>query len=295
MSQYYITTEATADFPDCLKRDGFAVIPMSYTVNGEFFDGADKKLTPGQFYDACRNAKTAADLPTTSMITSYQAEEFFRPILASGHDVIHVGFTSSLSGTLEQLRIAEKNLSAEFPDRKITVVDSRSASFIEGLLAYCALLRRDAGADYDECLRYINELIPHCCGYFTIDDIEHLRRTGRVSRSEAFLGGTLHIKPILTVDDEGRLIPFAKVISRKKALRFLLDCMLKKMLPKEQQIIVAIGHADAPDDAAALESAVRTELGIENTVIFDVGTVIGSHVGAGMVALIFLGTDRNYR
>ncbi len=292
---YYITTEATADYPDCLKRENFAVIPMPYTVKGVSYDGETAKLTPKQFYDACREAKTAAELPTTSMLTAYQAEEFFRPILAAGNDIIHIGFSSALSGTLEQLKMAEKTLSAEFPDRRITVIDSKSACFIEGLAAYCALLKRDEGADYDECVSYIERLLPHCAGFFTIDDIAHLQRTGRVGKAEAFLGGTLHIKPILTVDDDGKLIPFAKVISRKKALRFLVEMMRKKMLPQSEQKLVAIGHADAYDDAVALEKTVREEFGVENTVIFDVGTVIGTHVGAGMVALIFLAEDRNYR
>ena len=295
MSKYWITTEATADYPESLMKEDFAIIPMSYTVKGEFFDGADKKLSPKQFYDACREAKTAADLPTTSMITAYQAEEFFRPILAAGNDIIHIGFSSALSGTLEQLKMAEKSLSAEFPDRRITVIDSKTACFIEGLAAYYALLKRDEGADYDECVSYIERLLPHCAGFFTIDDIAHLQRTGRVGKAEAFIGGTLHIKPVLTVDDDGKLIPFAKVISRKKALRFLVEMMRKKMLPQREQKLVAIGHADAYDDAVALEKTVKEEFGVENTVIFDVGTVIGTHVGAGMVALIFLAEDRNYR
>ena len=229
------------------------------------------------------------------MITAYQAEEFFRRILAAGNDIIHIGFSSALSGTLEQLKMAEKSLSAEFPDRRITVIDSKTACFIEGLAAYYALLKRDEGADYDECVSYIERLLPHCAGFFTIDDIAHLQRTGRVGKAEAFIGGTLHIKPVLTVDDDGKLIPFAKVISRKKALRFLVEMMRKKMLPQSEQKLVAIGHADAYDDAVALEKTVREEFGVENTVIFDVGTVIGTHVGAGMVALIFLAEDRNYR
>ena len=292
---YYITTEATADYPDCLKRENFAVIPMPYTVKGVSYDGETAKLTPKQFYDACREAKTAAELPTTSMLTAYQAEEFFRPILAAGNDIIHIGFSSALSGTLEQLKMAQNTLSAEFPERRITVIDSKSACFIEGLAAYCALLERDRGASYDECVGYVNDILPHCVGYFTIDDIGHLQRTGRVGKAEAFLGGTLHIKPILTVDDDGKLVPFAKVISRKKALRFLVEMMRKKMLPQSEQKLVAIGHADAYDDAVALEKTVREEFGVEKTVIFDVGTVIGTHVGAGMVALIFLAEDRNYR
>ena len=294
MSNYWITTEATADFPESLMKEDFAIIPMSYTVKGEFFDGADKKLTPKQFYDACREAKTAADLPTTSMITAYQAEEFFRPILAAGNDIIHIGFSSTLSGTLEQLKMAEKTLSAEFPDRRITVIDSKTACFIEGLAAYYALLKRNEGASYDECVAFVERILPHCTGFFTIDDIAHLQRTGRVGKAEAFIGGTLHIKPVLTVDDDGKLIPFAKVISRKNAPLPRRDDAQKNAASKRTKTC-----RDRPCGRirrrVALEKTVREEFGVENTVIFDVGTVIGTHVGAGMVALIFLAEDRNYR
>lgn len=293
MSNYYITTEATSDYPQSLQEKDFAIIPMSYSVCGKDYDGENQKLTPKEFYDACRNAKTKEDLPTTAMVTAYTAKEFFTPILKAGHDIIHVGFSSQLSGTYDQICAAAKELGEEFPERRITVIDSKAACFVEGLVAYYALRAREAGASYDECVKTVQEISDKACGFFTIEDINHLCRTGRVSKAEAFIGSTLHIKPILHINPEGKLIPVTKAISKKRAIRGVIDLAKKHMLPPECQKLVGIGHADAYEDALALEKAVKEELGVSNTVIFDVGSVIGSHVGAGMLAVILLCSDKN--
>lgn len=293
MSSYFITTEATSDYPSSLVEKDFAIIPMSYSVCGKDYDGDKNKLTPKEFYDACRNAKTKEDLPTTAMVTAYTAKEFFTPILKAGHDIIHVGFSSQLSGTYDQLCAAAKELKEEFPERRLTVIDSKAACFVEGLIAYYALRARDDGATYDECVKLVEDLSGKACGFFTIEDINHLCRTGRVSKAEAFIGSTLHIKPILHINPEGKLIPVTKAISKKRAMRGVIELAKKKMLPPDQQKLVGIGHADAYEDALALEKAVKEELGVKNTIIFDVGSVIGTHVGAGMLAVILLCTDKN--
>lgn len=292
MSNYYITTEATSDYPSSFDEKDFAVIPMSYSVCGKDYDGEREKLTPKEFYDACRNAKTKEDLPTTAMVTAYTAKEFFVPILAAGNDIIHIGFSSQLSGTYDQLCAAAEELRKEFPERRITVIDSKAACFVEGLIAYYALRARDNGASYDECVKLVEDLSGKSCGFFTIEDINHLCRTGRVSKAEAFIGSTLHIKPILHIDAEGKLIPVTKAISKKRAMHGVIDLAKKKMLPASEQKIVGIGHADAYEDALALERMAKEELGISETVIFDVGSVIGSHVGAGMLAIVLLCSDR---
>lgn len=293
MSTYYITTEATSDYPSSLQEKDFAVIPMSYCVCGKDYDGEKEKLSPKEFYDACRNAKTKEDLPTTAMVTAYTAKEFFRPILEKGFDIIHVGFSSQLSGTFDQICAAVNELKEEFPDRKITAIDSKAACFVEGLIAYYALRARDDGASYEDCVKLVEELSGKSCGFFTIEDINHLCRTGRVSKAEAFIGTTLHIKPILHINAEGKLIPVTKAISKKRAMRGVIELAKKKMLPPDKQKIVAIGHADAYDDALSLEKAVKEELGVKDTIIFDVGSVIGTHVGAGMLAVVLLCTDRS--
>ncbi len=288
----YITTEATADYPDNLLADNMAIIPMGYSVNGVAYDGCTQKLTPKQFYDVCRNAKSKEDLPQTAMVTAYAAQEFFRPLLEAGHDIVHIGFASALSGTLDQLNAAARELREQFPDRKIAVIDSRCACFVEGLLVYHTMLKRNEGASFDELVAYAEQLRDQCIGYFVVDDLKHLMRTGRTSRAAAYIGEALQIKPLLYINREGQLVPIAKAISRKKAIRTLVSYFTQKALPLENQPLVAVGHADCPDDAQALVELLRNEYGVANTIVFDVGPVIGTHVGAGMLALVALGKDK---
>ena len=287
-----ITAEATSDYPERLLTENITIFPMGYTVNGVAYDGMETKLSPKEFYDSCRKAKSKEDLPQTTMITAYQAQELFRPILEKGYDVIHIGFTKSLSGTYDQMCMAAKELSAEFPDRKITVIESCCAAFVQGLLVWYVDKKLQSGASYDELVAYAEEIKNNCAGYFTIDDMKHLYRTGRASKTQAFLGDALQIKPILYINKIGKLIPISKQISHKKAMKTMLEYFDKKMLPANEQKLVVIMHADAYEDAQLLEKTVKDTYTIEYPEIIDVGPVIGSHVGAGMVAIIFLAKDK---
>lgn len=287
-----ITAEATSDYPERLLTENITIFPMGYTVNGVAYDGMETKLSPKEFYDSCRKAKSKEDLPQTTMITAYQAQELFRPILEKGYDVIHIGFTKSLSGTYDQMCMAAKELSAEFPDRKITVIESCCAAFVQGLLVWYVDKKLQSGASYDELVAYAEEIKNNCAGYSTIDDMKHLYRTGRASKTQAFLGDALQIKPILYINKIGKLIPISKQISHKKAMKTMLEYFDKKMLPANEQKLVVIMHADAYEDAQLLEKTVKDKYNLEYTEIIDVGPVIGSHVGAGMVAIIFLAKDK---
>ncbi|MDE6188700.1 MAG: DegV family protein [Clostridia bacterium] len=287
-----ITAEATSDYPERLLTPNVTIFPMGYTVGGVAYDGVENKLSPKEFYDACRKAKTKEDLPQTTMITAYQAQEYFRPLLEDGYDIIHIGFTKSLSGTYDQMCMAAKELSAQYPKRKITIIESCCAAFVQGLLVWYVDQKLQSGASYDELVTYAEDLKNHCAGYFTIDDMKHLYRTGRASKTQAFLGDALQIKPILYINKVGKLIPISKQISHKKAMRTMLDYLDKKMLPVQEQKLVAVMHADAYDDALLLEKTIKEKYNFERTEIVDVGPVIGSHVGAGMLAFIFLCTDK---
>lgn len=289
----YLTTEATADFPQSMLKENCAIIPMGYTVNGTAYDGETTKLSPSEFYNACRQATCKEDLPQTTMVTAYAAECFFRPILQAGHDILHIGFSSALSGTCDQIRAAAQTLREEFPDRRIEVVDSLSACFVEGLLYYYVLQKRDSGANMDELVAYTENMRLQCNGYFIVDDLKHLMRTGRTSRAAAFIGGALQIKPMLYINNEGKLVPIAKAMSRKKAVRTLLNKVSERAFPLDSQQLIAVGHADCESDAMALADVLRTEYHAPNVMVFDIGPVIGTHVGAGMLAIILLAPDRN--
>ena len=287
-----ITTEATADLPESLlkSRDDLKVIPMGYTVNGVGYDGVDEKLSPHDFYEAVAQAKTASDLPQTSQVTAYAAEEFFTKYLEQGYDIIHVGFDSALSGTIEQEKMAAKACQEKFPDRRITVIDSLSACFGQGYLAYLTAMQNDKGLSYDEIVQYVKDTMLKVNHLFAIDDLMHLCRTGRATKNEAYLGSALHIKPVLYIPNDGKLVPYTKVISQKKAIKTLIETMQKNVLPPDQVPFVGVGSADDPESVQLLKKLVE-DMGYK-TVEFDVGPVIGTHVGKGMIVVIYLGKDR---
>ena len=285
-----ITTEATADFPESLSRDDIKIIPMGYTVNGIGYDGVNEKLSPHDFYEAVSQAKTASDLPQTSQVTAYVAEEFFSQYLEQGYDIIHVGFDSALSGTIEQERMAAKACQEKYPDRRITIIDSLAACFGQGYLTYLTALHKDKGLSYDELVKYVEDTKLNVNHLFAIDDLNHLCRTGRATKNEAFLGTALHIKPVLFIPNDGKLIPYTKVISQKKAIKTLIETMQKNAVPASECPFVGVGSADDPESVQLLKKLVE-EMGYK-TVEFDVGPVIGTHVGKGMIVVIYLGSNR---
>ncbi len=284
---YYITTDATCDYPQDLPQfDKFEIIPMTYTI-GDTEYGIDKQLSGKEFYDTIRNGA----MPTTSLITSYFATEFFRPILQAGNDLLHICFSSGLSSTYQNIVNAIDELKAEFPERKIYMLDSRCASSGEGLLAYYALKARENGMsiedNYNETLKRRDKL----CHYFTPDDLFHLMRGGRVSKTAAIAGSLLQIKPMLYVNIDGKLSTIDKIKGRKKALLSLISHMQDKMIAEENDVIIIV-HADCPDEVEFLKEKVIEKTGITTIISNYIGPVIGSHTGPGTMALVFVGKDK---
>lgn len=291
--KFYITTEATSDFPESLNTfENFKIIPMGYTLNGEVYDGDKTKLSPVEFYEAVKKAKTKEDLPITTMVTTYIAKEELTPILKQGYDILHIGFSHNLSGTFDAIYLAIKELREEFPERKIEIIDSNNASFGEGMLAYYTLMKRDSGADIEETTAYAQDMVNKCCAYFMVDDIKHLYRTGRASKASAMAGEMLQIKPILYVNKFGKLVPIKKVMSKKKGIRELYNFMLERMISDEEQALYAIGHGNCPNDAQTLKDMITEKFPNKHVEIFDIGPVIGTHTGAGIIAIFFLGNTR---
>lgn len=283
---YFITTDATCDFPKQLSFENFKIIPMAYIIDDIEY-GIDKELSGKEFYDLVRNGA----LPTTSLITTYTATEFFRPILEAGNDILHICFSSALSSTYQSVTIAVEELQKEFPDRKIYLVDSKCASSGEALLVYYALKARDNGLNIDDNYKQTEERRDHLCHYFTPNDLFHLMRGGRVSRTAAIAGSLLKIKPMLYVNIDGKLSTIDKVKGRKKALTELVNHMLDKMILEENEIIF-ISHADCIEDATFVKEKITEKTGIQNIVLEYIGPVIGSHAGQGTVALFFIGKDK---
>ena len=203
-----------------------------------------------------------------------------------------LSFSSKLSGTYNSARLYKEEMIEKYPERKIELIDTKSASLGEGLLVYLTALEKEKGASLEELVEFVNKTIPTVAHWFTVNDIDHLRRGGRISFLASFLAKTLSIKPIMHTDDEGALIPRFKSRGRSKAIRALYEQMKKTALPIPQTVL--IGHGSDLEAAKSLEKMILEdeEFNIETIKIYPIGPVIGSHTGQGVLALFFQATNR---
>ena len=289
MDNYIITTDTTADLPeDYIKKHDLGIMSLTYTLEGTTYS-KDNPLDVRLFYEKMRNGS----LPTTSQVNPENAKNIFLPYLKDGYDILHIAFSSGLSGSYNSTRIAAEELSEEFPDRKITIIDSLAASLGEGLLVHKAVMLKEQGADLDTVADWVEQNKLHIVHNFTVDDLFHLHRGGRVSKATAILGTMINVKPILHVDDEGHLIALSKVRGRKKSLQALVDSMEKQMgTYKNQNDIVFISHGDSLADAQYVADLVKQRFGIDSFLINYVGPTIGAHSGPGTIALFYMGDYR---
>ena len=214
-------------------------------------------------------------------------------VLRQGYDVLYIAFSSGLSGTYNSVRMAAEELSEEYPEATIAVVDSLCASLGEGLLVHKAVQMKEAGKSLAEIREWLEANKLHLCHVFTVDDLNHLYRGGRVSRTAAFLGTLANIKPMLHVDDEGHLIALSKVRGRKKSISRLVDMMEERLGDwKDKNDIIFISHGDCIEDANRLKELVEERTGIRAYLIDYVGPTIGAHSGPGTLALFFMGEKR---
>jgi len=246
MREYKILTDSTTDLsPQLVAQTGVTVLPMTYTIGEKSYrnDPEETDLSSGDFYDMLRGGA----MSTTSQINVETFREVAGKMARDGFDVLYVGFSSGLSGTFNSARIAFEDLSAEYPEHKFLAVDSLCASMGEGLLVYHAAQQQKAGRSIEETARWLEENKLHLAHWFTVDDLNHLKRGGRVSGAAAFFGTMLNIKPVLHVDDAGHLIPMEKVRGRKASLDALVAHMEKDAVDPASQTVF-ISHGDCRAD-----------------------------------------------
>ena len=286
---YLITTDNMADLPEeYLKEKQLLTMSLTYLLDGQTYN-AENSLPYQEFYKKMREGC----MPTTSQINPQEAKEKLEEFLKINKNIIHIAFSGGLSGTFNSVRLAAQELMEEQPDCRITVIDSLAASMGEGLLVYKALEQQEAGLSYEEMVEWIENNKLHVCHYFTVDDLFHLYRGGRVSKAAAVLGTMINLKPVLHVDDEGHLIPLSKVRGRKKSLNALVDGMEKQMGSfREKNDIIFLSHGDCYEDALYVQEQIKKRFGIEKFMISPVGPTIGAHSGPGTVALFFMGEAR---
>ena len=286
---YLITTDNMADLPEeYLKEKQLLTMSLTYLMDGQTYN-SENSLPYQEFYKKMREGC----MPTTSQINPQEAKEKLTEFLKINKNIIHIAFSGGLSGTFNSVRLAAQELMEEQPDCKITVIDSLAASMGEGLLIYKALEQQEAGLSYEEMVEWIESNKLHVCHYFTVDDLFHLYRGGRVSKAAAVLGTMINLKPVLHVDDEGHLIPLSKVRGRKKSLNALVDGMEKQMGSwREKNDIIFLSHGDCYEDALYVQEQIKKRFGIAKFMISPVGPTIGAHSGPGTVALFFMGEAR---
>lgn len=289
MSDYVITTDNTADLPEeYIRQYQLGMMSLTYTIDGKTYN-REHGLSCEDFYARMR----AGSMPTTSQVNPEEAKKEFRKSLEKSKHIIHIAFSGGLSGSCNSARIAAEELMEEQPDCRITVIDSLCASLGEGLLVHYALRKQKEGMAYEELVDWLEGHKLNVVHNFTVDDLFHLYRGGRVSRATAVVGTILNIKPVLHVDNEGHLIPVSKVRGRKKSLIALVDSMERQMGSwRGKNDVVFLSHGDCLEDAQFVADLVRQRMGIEEFLIHHVGPTIGAHSGPGTVALFYLGDVR---
>lgn len=288
MKDYVILTDSCCDLSAEMAAElELEVLPLSFVMEGkEYFNYLDNRdIAPRDFYARLRGGA----LGTTSAINVSVFTDAMTALVEKGKDVLCIAFSSGLSTTYQSACIAAKDVAAAHPGSKVVVCDSCAASMGQGMLVYLAVREKRKGKSMDEVRDFVEERKNHIDHWFTVDDLNHLKRGGRVGAAAALLGTMLQMKPVLNVDDDGHLIPVSKVRGRKASIRALVDKMEELV---EDPSVVFISHGDCEDDAKALAKMVQDKFKVDTLVINFVGPVIGNHSGPGTLALFFQGKHK---
>lgn len=290
MSEFVLMTDSSADLSQEMVQElGVTVLPLSFTIQGKVYRNYpdNREMDLPLFYDMLR----AGELATTSAVNVAEYTQAVEPILQEKKDVLILAFSSGLSSTYQASVLAAEELREKYPDRKIYTVDTLCASMGQGLLVYLAVQEQRKGRSIEEVRDWAESTKLHLCHQFTVDDLHFLKRGGRISATTAVVGSMLQIKPVLHVDNEGRLINIGKARGRQASLKALVDKM-EKTVTEEGKKTVFISHGDCRKEAVAVADMVRERFGTQDIRINYVGPVIGAHSGPGTLALFYLGTER---
>ena len=287
---FELITDTSANLPEeIIEAFGIKIVSLSFYVNSVEYKSYEKgkKTDLSQFYDMMRRKEEVK----TSLVSPEAFEEIFEKTAKNGSDILYIGISSALSGTVQSARVAAELIKEKYPERNIVVYDSLAASLGQGLLVYKAAVMKKEGKSMEEIRQMLDDVRLKLCHWFTVDDLFFLSRGGRVSTTTAFMGTLLNIKPVLHVDDEGRLIPVGKVRGRKQSLNYLIDKFRELNIGGENSII-AISHGDCLEDAEYVKNELSKTYKFDNIIINCIDPVIGAHSGPGTLALFFVGEHR---
>ena len=291
MKDYIILIDSSCDLPfTMVEKLKTHYLGLVCNFKGkEFIDDCGQSLSYIEFYDELKKGEQ----PFTGQINVFRFEEEFKKHVKDNKSILYIAFSSALSGTYNSSLVAREQILEEFEDADISIVDSRAASMGVGLLVYYACELKKQGKSKEEVLKWIENNKNNVCHFFTVDDLHHLKRGGRISATAATFGSILNIKPILSVDEEGKLIPVTKVKGNKKAIKTLFDYFEKNVINHEDQTVF-ISHSDNLEGAKLLEKMIRDKYTVKDIIINYIGLAIGSHTGVGTVALFFLGDKKQH-
>ena len=289
MSEYKIITDSCCDFTQQQYKElDVRYTPLTLLYKGGSFDSFTEEAELKDFYNGLRGG----EMPTTSAVNPEGWAALMKPILEEGKDILCLAFSSALSTTYQSAVIAAQELQEAYPDRSIRVVDTLCAALGQGLLIWHACRKRDAGMSLDALTDWVEQTKNHMAHWVTVDDLNHLKRGGRVSATTAFVGGMLNIKPIIHVDENGKLDTVAKVRGRKAAMEYLVNKLAEDGAGFDNETVF-IAHGDCLEDARAMEAMVREKCPfVKNVQIGYVGGVIGAHTGPGVLVLLFLAKQK---
>jgi DegV family protein with EDD domain len=285
MANYVISTDSTSDLPlEFTKENKVAVHSLYYRFGDDVY-GGKRQMTSKDFFDRMRNG----EMPTTMATNPQESKELFMEAAARGENVLHIAFSSTLSSTYQNTCLAANEVMREYDDIKIVVIDSMAASMGEGLIVYKAVEKMKEGMEFEELCRYVESILPHVAHEFTVDDLFHLYRGGRVSKATAIVGTIAGVKVNLCVNNDGALCQYTKTRGRRKSLSTLVDTMeqLQGAYRNENDVVMIV-HDDTTEDAEYVASLVRERFGIQNIIMNTICQTIGAHTGTGVVGLFFM-------
>lgn len=286
MKDYVLMTDSTIDLPvKILETLNIEVIPMTFVIGEKVF--VDGSMSSKDFYSKLRNKI----VPTTSQISPSVYTEQFSKFAKEGKDILYVCFSSGLSGTYNSALIAAKDVMNSYPECKIVVVDSLCASIGEGVLVYEMALKKNNGATLEDLADWAEKNKLSICHWFVVDDLKHLQRGGRIPQSVAFVGSMMNIKPILILDDFGKLKVVEKVRGKSKAAEYMILQIEKHAKDVCSQTLYVV-HGDCEEEAKDFANKIKEKLKVKNFVINNIGSIIGAHVGPGTLAVVFFGDKR---
>lgn len=291
MKDFKIFTDSTADLPnDFVQQYDITVIPTDVTIKGKtYLDFPDEReLKKTDFYKMLREG----EMPTTAVINPDRFRQYFEPVAKQGIAILYIVFSSGLTTTMQNATIAAEELKEAYPNSHIRIVDSRAASLGEGMLVYTAAIKKQEGMELEAIAEHLEAIRDSVNHWFTVDDLNHLRRGGRVTGTTAMIGGVLNVKPILKFNVAGKLVSGGKIRGRKAALEDLLTKIDERAFDIENNPVFFV-HADCADECEYLMNEVKKRFGVKTMMSSMIGPVIGTHAGPGTISVFFFGKNKD--